>query len=562
MNPLIKKYYDQQIKVNKDIVDGWATKELRGAPEFIDRVLKGSMQSANPRFKYLGIEELSDIEEYYTKIGKIVDVNITDTTMYKLNFEFDGQPLGNTYTALPFVRQAGIFHKSGTKYSIVPVLTDDIITPGRNNVFVKLLGIKQFFYSIKRNLIKNNKDIFTTIIYSNSLSTSVDLEETKTIGKIIAPAIYFVLSKYGLRETFKKFCGVKNDKDVLLLKEKDDLSKYTSKYNIYRSIKRLPKEVREKYDIDHDILILVNKKYDSELIDNLISGIFYGFDIFSYQAKLIFDDFNNNDLKYEIKNWIILTGKLAYRDRYSVQKSYELITDRHNQIKSYLDIISKERLENTGIMLESFYELITYLIVEYDNFVLRHNELRNNNFNRHIEVNYYILFNFIYGINRMIHDINNACEKKNPNINNITKIINSKLNTKTIFGITKGGKTNIALAPVDSTTDSMFTKITGLMELQERAVGVYRDPNSSFPYNVRSIDASDFYIGTILNLKKNAPTAKLAVNPFAEFDHMTGKSIVHKEHRVILDVLDMMLSGKMMDDTISDNMIETEDVKL
>jgi len=562
MNIQIRKYFDRQPKVNKDVINGWATKELREAPNFLDRVLKGSMQSANPRFKYLGIRELTDIEEYYTRIGKIVDVNITDTTMYKLMFEFDGEPLANTYTSLPFVRQAGIFHKSGTEYSIVPVLTDDVITPGRNNVFVKLLGIKQFFYSIKRNLIKNDKDIFTTIIYSNSLSTSVDLEETKTIGKIIAPAVYFILSKYGLYETLKKYANITEKDDFLLLRGDVNLKTYKDRYNIFRSIMRLPKEVREKKDITHDIYFLVDKKFDNEFIDNLVSGIFYGFDIFSYNARLIFDDLESNDIKNEIKNWAILTGRLAYRDRYSVQKSYELITDRHNQIKSYLDIISKERLEDNDIYIKSFYELIALLMVEYDTYVLKHSELRNNNLNRHIEVNYYILFSFIYGINRMIHDINNACEKKHPNASNITKIINSKLNTKTIFGINKGGKTNISLAPVDSTTDSMFTKITGLLELQERASGVYRDPNSAFPYNTRNIGATDFYIGTILNLKKNAPTGKLAINPFAKFDNITGKPIVDDKDRLTLDVLDMMLSGKMMDDTISDNMIETEEVKL
>jgi hypothetical protein len=560
MNSVLQKYYDAQLKVNKHIVNGWATYEMRDNHMYIDKVFKGSVRSANKRFKYESIEPLSELDEFFYRRGKTVDIHRTDTTMYRIHTTFDSEPIPNIYTALPFVRQASRFQKSGTFNVVTPVLSDNVITPGRNNIFMKLLGIKQFFYNIKRSIYINKEDVTSTIVYSNALSSSVERSDDKTIGKIHCPATFFMLSKYGLRTLCEKYCGTN---DVIMMDTPDNYSKYLKRYDVYTSIRRTPAEVRGKQEVEHDICIMVSKEAKNKnFLTNLISGIFYGFDIFSAEAFTIAKAFELNNENEETKAWTVLTGRLAYKDSYSVGHAFNLIKNRLIQVESYLDIISKERLSNVGVETEDFYDGIFHITDKYDEYMVTYKDNKNRNFDRYIEVNYYILFPFIVGINRMIHDINNSCDKKSPNISNITKIIHAKLNTKTIYGISAGGKTNIALSPIDSTNDSMFTKMTGLLELQERGNTVFKEPNNQFPYSARRLDASDCAIGTMDHLRKNAPTGKLNINPFSRWDLVTGKALFTEEERYTLDVLDMMFSGRIVSDEISDGILEAEDIKL
>jgi hypothetical protein len=557
MNKSIQRYYDDQLPVNEHIVNGWATHEMRDNHKYIDKVFKGSIRSATPRFKYESIEPMDELEEFYHRKGKTVDIKRTDVTMYKIYTTFDGEEVPNICTSLPFVRQGSLFQKSGTFNVVTPVLSDNVITVGRNSIFMKLLGIKQFFYSIKRNIYINGRDVTGTIVYSNALSSSVEHSEDKTIGKVICPASLFILANLGLKETIKKYCDTD---DVLMMNDVDDYTPY-KEYDIFKSIRRMPSSVRGKKLVTHNIIILVNKKHTNDnFLRGLMSGIFYGFDIFSNDAETIMEEFGTK--KGDSRGWTILTGRLSYKDRYSIGHSYTLIKNRLVQIESYLDIISKDRLSINGVEVEDFYDSIFHITDRYDEYIIEYKDNKNRNFDRYIEVNYYIHYPFIVGINRMIHDITNACTNKNPTLQNITKIIHAKLNTKTIYGISAGGKVNIALSPADSTTDSMFTKFTGLLELQERGNGVMREPNSQFPYNTRRLDASDCAIGTMSHLRKNAPTGKLNINPFSNWDLNTGSAIFTEKERYVLDVLDTLFSGKIVDKEISETMLDAEEIKL
>ncbi len=559
MNKLLKELYSQQPHINEMMVNGFAMQEVPKAMSYFDKVIVSLMKSATSKFQYYGYRKLLPKEEYLEKINRREhDISGSDVVMYELFFEYDEQKIPRKFIYIPFVRDGGIMEISGTKYAITPVLTDTVISPSNNEVFLRLLKIKQFFRNVTRNIIKNGENMIAEIVYSEGLAT-LDDKKKNILGKVVAPASLFVFGKYGIVESFKKYC----DLTPIMTSDMETIQKLRTTHDIYSSTKIKPRPLRtERYE-PHNIHICIPKDKNTPLAEKLAGTVIYTFDILPKTSNNI-EEAIKAGKEFELIEWRIIIGRIAYKDFYTPGRAYDLIMDKYTFIESYLDTIVKEKLEESGIYVEEYYDLIIHMIDKYSEYLLKGKEYTNNIYNRYIDILYYLMFNFIYGINRMIQDINNMSKNKVLTVQNVSKLMTRRLSSKTIFSITKSGQMNICISAIDSTTDSKFTKITGLLELQERGRGVVKEANNVFPANTRKITGTDLYLGSIYNLPKKYPTPKVRLNPFARFDLKTGRIDPDPELKEKIDYLDSLLSGRIEDGIVADIITneEIEEVKI
>ena len=150
-------------KFTKKVVEGNAKERLETMPRYLDLIFRSSLKSLNPKVKlnYLGYRKCTPEEEFQkmvlTDTGKAqYDIASSDIYLVEYQFEYGGKTFSR-YIYLPYADDANIIHISGTKYHIVPVLSDTVISPSHKELFVRLLKNKLIFKSHLRDFVKDGK---------------------------------------------------------------------------------------------------------------------------------------------------------------------------------------------------------------------------------------------------------------------------------------------------------------------------------------------------------------------------------------------------------------------
>ena len=137
-------------ELNRAVVDGLAVLYMNNAEAYVDRVFASAAQSFPEGLVYLGYERCTPNEEYneITKIKnnkRIFDLAKSDLYLLKFKFAFQGKQLPDRYIYLPYVNDGACFRLGGAMFHITPVLSDKVISPGINSIFVRLLRDKIVF---------------------------------------------------------------------------------------------------------------------------------------------------------------------------------------------------------------------------------------------------------------------------------------------------------------------------------------------------------------------------------------------------------------------------------
>lgn len=562
MNKVLKRLYDEKVpSFNETVTNGFVNTVIDQTMDYVDKVIRSAMTAATPLLEYHGLRRLDPIEEARTITSKgnqknVYDIAGTDVYKVELLFTYNGDKIPNRYLYLPFTREAGKIYISGTPYHLVPVLTDTVISPSDNNIFVRLLKDKLLFHSIQRNIIKNNSIYIGQVIYSEELFR-VDVRNNE-LGKVINPIALYLFGKDGVVKTFMKTCGF-----APIITTIDKTGPYEEEYDIYTSTKKKPRGL--KIDVYHgtDIAICIPKNNNASLakVDGLVTSFIYAFDILPHFTNDMVDTINSSmdgKTKTEEKYWKIIMSKLVFKDSYSVDRGYASIIDHYKSLESYIDPMTSEKLKESGLEIKDFFTLIEMIIDKYRELLSKGKEYTNNIYNRYIDVLYYLLFVIVVGINRTINDIG----KYDGTIllmSKIERLFNINLSSRSILKIASGEAMNISLIHADTSSDNMYMKFTSIMELQERGKGVSRGTNNQFPINTRVITGPDLYIGSVLFLPKNTPTPKVRINPFAKFTP-TGRINPTPEQKYKLDLLDNMFAGRIVSDANINKLINENGV--
>lgn len=569
MNNVLARIIDETAPViNKKITDGTIKDIFKTIPVYLDTIIKSSIKSLSHKtdLQYLGYRKLSPKEEFERQFlnksnAVIYDLASTDIYMIELKFMYNGKPF-NRYLYLPYARRGNLMEISNTMYHVTPVLSDTVISPSHKEVFVRLLKDKLTFKSVIKNFIKDGNVTPSQVIHSKILRIN-EAQVTDNIGKPVVATSLYLTAKYGLRQAMKLYSG---SDDVLITKGVvTDAQK--ENYHVYESTGLKPKGHKEYVYTPHNIKILVPKHLANiSFLDNFIFGLLYTMDILPEHSDDLIEIFNSGNVDDEMMYWKVILGRVTYKNSFSVERMTTDIIEHFDALEGYIDGLIKEKLSDSGVKVENFFDLLTNILTNYNMWLINSKEYNSDINNRYIDILYYVMYEIIIGFNKVILGINKRTSKKTATskasntsyksleINELTNIFVEELSPKKIFGLVKGtGNLSIMLA--DSTVDMMYIKTTVGLEDQSRGAGVKKG-RGGIPESNKTIKADDLLFGSMLFLGKTTQSPRLKQNIYMDYDVRTGKIHTPVPLQKPLSKIDMMLTGRL------DNIIIPESIVL
>lgn len=564
MNAILSKVIEESSpKFNEYITNGMGQEVLKQLPDYLDSIFRYSINSLNPGvpLSYLGYRRMTPENEFNSLIVKNnrahFDLAISDIVPIEFVFNFDGKELSKP-VYLPFCRKGSLFKITDTIYNIVPVLSDTVISPKIDGIFLRLLKDKINFKRTDYNILLNGRKYIGLIICAPTL---VKCKRNINItDKFVNPGGLYILGQYGLKEAFDKYMvkanKINSGKDKpYIVTNLEDVSAYTDKYNVYESTNMYR---HNDSVVKNTVKILVHKSaVESDWLNNIITAIIYAFD--NYPERL--DDYLQIDnVKDEIYFWRILLARIEFNNQYSVAKNHTEMTNLFNGLQYYVEPLIKSKLEENGVHINDFFELFSYIMENFNKLVLEYKEYNSDIENRYIDILYYISYNIILGFNRSIIKINQLYNKKNGReltYNQILHTLTMNFKTKEVFALTKSSEQNIAVQLTEATSDIIYPKITAVLEDQSRGIGVTKGggkakpgkgkpkgKSKAMPDAIKFIRGHDLFLGSLLFLTKKAPSPRLRVNPYIKFDTNSGKLTMPKDIKVTTDLINSLLKGK------------------
>lgn len=545
MNDILAKTIDEHVpKFTKEVVDGLATTYIPQAPRFIEEVVKNAMKSATPLLEYRGWREATPEETVAAMMGakntvSKIDMSRSDVYLILLFFRYDGVDLPPSKLLVPFVGEGGTMHISGTKYHNVPVLTDTVISPTKDMVFVRLHRDKLTFDRGMYNILINGRRQVSQVIYSDIYRNSrVDGNRSG----ITTPIIIYLMAKYGFKETFRKYAGIVVD--IIYEKPQQGATVSYTGFDVYSSTKLKPARSKTKVYHGHDAHILAPSDDDidneaKEFIENSAAGIIYTFDMYPQFAKDIVSSIVSGKLDEEKRYWTVVLGTLINNDAFTIDLMYGNAVDHLKSVEHYTDSFIRDRLATIDIHIENFFDLLSVILIRYTSWVLTSKTYSNNIMNRYIDILYYVLYEIIVGIHIALLEITRKTERKVQKPTEVNHILTTKLSYRKIFRVTS----HLSTMLVDCAGDNKYPKITSILELQELGDGVKKSKNTVIPEAAKSLSASDVSTGSILFVPKRIPSPKVRANPFMTINVATGRFAPTEEMQRTVQALNTLISG-------------------
>lgn len=564
MNKLLRRTMDENVpQFSKEVTEGTVKEVFESIPEYLDRVFRSSVMSLNKsiNLKYIGYEFVNPEEEFYSVYGgnktNSPDFDLAHSDVYpiKFHFTFDGNPIEQTIL-LPYARSGNIFMISGTKYVVSPVLTDTVITPQARQIFVRLLKGKLTFDCKDTNFVYNGQTCNGLLIWSKIMKNSV---KTGSLGKPLSPTSLYLMGKYGFKGTLNKYLpkevgklmkrSLKPD-DILITTE--DSPKLREKYNVYESTGIKPSEVKVKGEyVGHNIKIYIHKDIpQTSFIRHLFFGIIYALDVLPFEAHEILELINSGDVENETYKWKMMLGNIDYKGFFSHVKVSNDILEHFNNIEYYVDSIIKEQLQEVGIYVDNFFDLLYYIMRNFSDWTLSAKYYNSDIKNSYIDIKYYICHDIIIGFNKVILNLNQRVNKvkehsKPIRENEVINFFNGEFKKKIIYSLVKSNKRHLNIQGGDYSGCLKYPKATSILEHQSRGDGVKASVNSKMPEAMRTISGSHLVIGSILFLSKQAQSGLNKANIYSKYNKNTGRYIIDDFLQSIITKVDSQLQGKL-----------------
>lgn len=457
-------------KFNQFLTNGMGQEILKQLPEYLDSIFKYSINSLNPNIPltYIGYRRMTPEHEFNNLIVKNnrahYDLALSDIVPIEFVFDFEGRELSKAIY-IPFCRKGSLFKITDVTYNIVPVLSDTVLSPKSNSVFLRLLKDKLNFDRQDYNILLNNRKHIGLIVYAPTINKCK--RNINFTRKFINPCALYLLGQYGLAEAMDKFMiqpgKLKTGKDKpYIITNADNVAEYAEKYNVYESTNLVK---HSNNILKNNIKILIHKNaVASDWLTGLITGIIYAFDIHPEQLD---DYLQITNVKDEIYFWRILLARIEFNNQYSVAKNHEEMTSLFTGLQYYVEPLIKAKLAEKDIIVNDFFELIGYIMEHFNKLVLEYKEYNSNLDNRYIDILYYISYNIIRGFNTSIIKLNQQYAKKNGReltYEQVSRVWSLQFKTKEVFNLVKTNDQNIATQLTDATSDIIYPKITAVLE--------------------------------------------------------------------------------------------------
>jgi len=557
-NTLYQIMVNNTPKFNKDVTEGTAKGIFETVPEYInDRIISGMLAlSPSVDMKYLGLRYVTPKEEVtkivFNNINSVLyDIAKNDIYLVELKFTYQGKPFSR-YLYLPYSEPGNLITFSDTLYHILPVLSDSVITPSYNEVFVRLLKAKLSFTSTIKNFIVDGVTVPGEVINSQILRVN-EAQIVDNIGKPLVSTSLYLTSNVGLVEAYRRYGGIDS-----VIVTNGDVTDYRVDYVVYESTRIRPKSLKEFGYSPHDLKICVKRSEikSRSFIDNFTYGLIYILDMFPESAVDLENILYAKNVNLEIKLWKILLGRVSYKNSFSVDRMYGDVEEHFIALSGYVDEHIKSKLSVNSKGINDFFDMLAMILDKYNAWTLNSREYNSSIENRYIDILYYILYDIIVGFNRVILSINKRASKKAILVEKeIIKIMNNELSPKTILNLTRSSSLNLAISACDYSSDIKYPKITSVLEDQSRGQGARRGGKNQLPEAAKTLKGGDLGFGSLLFLGKQTPSPRFKLNLFLNYNVDTGRINHPSDLERRLKKLNNLLVGRQSENT---NILESE----
>lgn len=470
MNSVLSATIDKHCpQFNTNVTNGTAKKILETIPAYFDDIIRSSIRSLNSKIplKYEGYRLMSPKEEFNATLvndnNKMI-YDLAESYIYMVEYVFDykGEKIIRPLY-LPYAEDGNIIRVSNTQYHIIPVLSDTVISPSWDKIFLRLLKNKLTFESQSRNFIVNGEKIPGKVVYTNIVKTDT-MKITDNIGKPLTAVSIYVLGEHGFRKTMQKYFNT--DKWIVTDKELDD--KTRNEYNVFESSRVKPRSLKDSQYTGHAVKICIHKSIlMTPLMENFIFGVIYSLDILPNESIDMISSIYKGNVEDEKMFWRIMLGRLIYKNSFTVDRIIVDMDNHYDDLQGYLDNQIKAKLSENGIIVDDFFDLLMRILENYNIWLINSKEYNSNIRNRYIDILYYIMYDLIVGFNKVILALNKRITKKTDGIlekKEIIKTMIAELSPRKIFATVKPSSPALCLLTVDSSLDIKYPKITAVLE--------------------------------------------------------------------------------------------------
>ncbi len=533
LSKVVKRHAPQ---MNENIMRGIATITMTKVEAYLDRVFKTASASFPPGLTYDGYARCTPIEEYRESTRaknnrRSFNIAHSDVYMVKYMFSFNGELIPERYIFLPYVHEGGLMSLSGTKYHISPVLSDKVISPGFDNIFVRLLRDRIIFKRKYHSIIVDGKKETSHLIWSN-LYRNKSAKERKVpdTTKADTCAAHYLFGKFGFSETFKRFLGF-----IPIVGEEDinETNYPAESWVIVESTGYQPRTCLGNFYNRTNLKLAIPRDRYNNLCKALVLGFYYVVDHFPERFRA--QDVDNVSL------WLILLGHIIYSGVYGENKLYTSMVDHYVSLDDYVDPIVIEKLCESGYQVTDFYSLIAMILDMFNALVLDKEVSTLSMFGKSLETLYYVLYEITAGVFKANFKLSKIASKKPLTQRDVIEAFNKYMKPGAIFRLTSG---KLVIETIDYSGDHYYPKITALLAQQESTPGGVRGKSSRLTVGEgQHADASMLQGGSILYLSKSDPTPLRHINPYACVDMTTATVISNKAFYDITTEIEEKLRG-------------------
>jgi hypothetical protein len=335
-----------------------------------------------------------------------------------------------------------------------------------------------------------------------------------------------------------------NNKTFIITNDMDVIARHNEigKHHIYESANAKIRRLKSKKIEKHNYVVIVDARAN-DYIKILAASVIYIFDIFPQMAI----EYNKvTDVDSDILFWKVIVGRCEFKDGLSSTGYVPAMVEFEAAMDRYVDAISSEECYAAGYKINDFWD---FIYTSGKVFRKLKSDAISNKFDiseKHLEVNYYVLYKIIEGFNKAFADINKQVKAKSISWQSVNKILNGeKIRPMTILKIVQSSNKILSSLLVTSTSANRYFKVTCMMDIQERGTGV-RAPskNSSniFPPTIQILRGGHMYVGSVFGLNKTAPSPLLRLNPNAKFGKK-GEVLLTKQEKFNCDIIDIAMNN-------------------
>lgn len=545
-------------KINPVIANGLATLEMEHVEAYINNILTAEYSQKGdggnglpPGFTYVGLKRLPPLYEYLKTIeGRganraSFDVARSDFFLVELIFQYEGVEIKKTLY-LPFCRDGGLISIRGATFSVVPVLADKGISISKDTVFVRIPKAKiPFKRKLKHHFLKDGERRSPSIAHSwiHNRSRKTDKSAGRIFLKMETTLTHYLLCRYGIKETFKRFLDI----DLHIGDEKT-ITKDTyspDQWSIFTTMGIVPRAVPNH--IPKPTIRFAIRKCDYDNIaDSMIGAVYYLIDNFPDRISPEYLDGTEN----EIYLWRVLLGTIIGGITGGDGAIKRGMDEHMSSLDSYIDPVAKNTLQQGDVYVDDFYELLFHVLEVLSGMASQPVEEAANIYDKQLVVLSYALQDVIASLNSMKYRINNKASKKQLTENDIRTILRTIPKTEVAMNMSGHSEIN----SISSPGDNKFFKVTSNVVLQtDSGSGAQPNRNKNAGTDSSSfLHASIAEVGSYLVLPKSEPTGRSRLNPFLKLTQ-DGSVIRNPSHEELIDKTQEKFRRNYVSSTIKDS---------